>query len=674
MNRLLDIVTRIVGYTLTLLLLSACIAERMTGSCPDDPTSSDSPHLTLLLAVQDMATLRTQTEDGVEALNENKIDNLWVLFYKASGALYWAVSPAVASDGRYIIPIPADKLDGFRGSETYQVYVVTNVAHFTAPQALAELDQQLITESVVEATPSHFVMQGKTSKQINLSTDQGKQLGEVSLRRVACKVRVTPHVEVPNYTLSGAVQVQFVNAYNQGYLITQANAPAATAIPYSARETSSDQSICFYSYYNNWSSQASRAPYCLLAIPLQATGSTVTTTYYYKVWLTPQDKWLASNKLYDLKVNVSRIGSTIPERPVEITSQELIVADWTLKKSDYDLPEANFLELSEYDMEMYNVNTRTISYRSSKHPVEIKDITASYSYVNSKGKEQTEKIAATGPDYPKITVEGDKIRITSKVPINNVPKKITFTVSNGISSLDKRVTVVQYPDRYITFTRGVRSNIFDSTDDLLRREGLSNNAIYRITVMTPPEGVILGFPPKEPVTFQAWREDFTKPWNRSYSDEITKRDAETANMVSPSFELASQMGASEPYYYWWVDKDRYGNPTRYYNNPRAAVCGCSSYWEVREVNGKRVTLSDWRLPTEAEIKLIDQLQNTPDGKVKSIMTGKYYWDARNDNSYSTLIKGKYDDDMPAKGWAYIRCVRDVKEDNVQSYKPYTPTK
>lgn len=663
MNRLLDIVTRIVGYTLTLLLLSACIAERMDGPCPDDPSSSDSPHLTLLLAVQDMATLRAQTEDGDEALNENKIDNLWVLFYKDSGDLYWAVSPAVASDGRYIIPIPADKLDGFRGSETYQVYVVTNVAHFTAPQALANLDQQLITESVTDAKPAHFVMQGKTSKQINLSTDQGKQLGEVSLRRVACKVRVTPHVGVPNYTLAGKVQVQLVNAYNQGYLITQANASTATAIPYSARETSSDQPICFYSYYNNWSSQASRAPYCLLAIPLQATGSTVTTTYYYKVWLTPQDKWLASNKLYDLKVNVSRIGSTIPERPVEITSQELIVADWTDKKSDYDLPEANFLELSEYDVKMYNVDTRTISYQSSKRPIEIKAITASYNYVDSNGKERTDKIAATGPDYPKITIEGDKIRITSQVPINNVPKKITFTVSNGIPSLDRRVTVVQYPDRYITYTWGVQSYRYGSVS-AMKSKGLNNNAIYRISVMTPPEGVILGFPPTEKTDFYEWKDLFRTTKGVSFSANTTRRDAETANMVSPSFELASQMGATYLDVYWdfaygviW-DKDN------------TAICNCASYWEVREVNGQRIKIQDWRLPTEAEIKLIDQLQNTPDGKVKRIMTGMYYWDARNDNGPTKTMNGTDGNTINA----YTRCVRDVKEDNVQSYKPYTPTK
>lgn len=661
MNRLLDIVIRIVGYTLTLLLLSGCIAERMDGPCPDDLTSSDSPQLTLLLAVQDMATLRAQTEDGDEALNENKIDNLWVLFYKASGDLYWAVSPAVASDGRYIIPIPADKLGGFRGSETYRVYVVTNVANFTAPQALAELDKQLITESVVEATPAHFVMQGKTSKQINLSTDQGKQLGEVSLRRVACKVRVTPHVGVPNYTLAGKVQVQLVNAYNRGYLISQENVPAATAIPYSARETRSDQPICFYSYYNNWSSQASRAPYCLLAIPLQATGSTATTTYYYKVWLTPQDKWLASNKLYDLKVNVSRIGSTIPEKPVEITSQELIVADWTHKTSDYDLPEANFLELSEYDVKMYNVDTRTISYQSSKRPIVIKDITASYNYVDSNGKERTDKIAATGPDYPKITYDGNKIMITSKVPINNVPKKITFTVSNGIPSLDRRVTVVQYPDRYITFTRGVQSYRYGNVY-AMQNAGLNNNAIYRITVMTPPEGVILGFPPTEKTDFYEWKGFGTK--GVSFSANTTRRDAETAKMVSPSFELASQMGATNIDIYWdfaygviW-DKDN------------TAICNCASYWEVREVDGKRVTLRDWRLPTEAEIKLIDQLQNTPEGKVKRIMTGKFYWDARNDNG---ATETRYGNDG-YKNNAYTRCVRDVKEDNVQSYRPYTPTK
>lgn len=77
------------------------------------------------------------------------------------------------------------------------------------------------------------------------------------------------------------------------------------------------------------------------------------------------------------------------------------------------------------------------------------------------------------------------------------------------------------------------------------------------------------------------------------------------------------------------------------------------------VNGVTKRLDDWRLPTEAEIRLVDQLQTDPQSAVKSIMTGKYYWDAYNGNGAHEMIGGS---DGSQYNGAYIRCVRDVKED------------
>lgn len=92
---------------------------------------------------------------------------------------------------------------------------------------------------------------------------------------------------------------------------------------------------------------------------------------------------------------------------------------------------------------------------------------------------------------------------------------------------------------------------------------------------------------------------------------------------------------------------------------------CALYTETRIVNGKEVILDDWRLPTEAEIKLIDQLQNDPNSAVQSIMTGRYYWSAK-DNAAIKLKGGS----GGSTSYAFTRCVRDVKEPTIQSHVPY----
>ena len=268
---------------------------------------------------------------------------------------------------------------------------------------------------------------------------------------------------------------------------------------------------------------------------------------------------------------------------------------------------------------------------------------------------------------------GNHIQIESRIPINNVPKKIRFKVSNGITELDKEVTVYQYPSHFITHTNGAKSS---RRPNGRLADGLNNKAIYRITVQNPPKDMILGFPPRETTDF------WPGYWNGSRwvlnggnktSKLTTKRDAETAQMVSPSFELASQLGATErwPYLeYGWTEGGSWFNPTWSRTNKigafeETALCDCALYTETRIVDGQEVTLDDWRLPTEAEIRLIDQLQNDPNSAVKSIMTGRYYWSAKSDAAIE-LQGGS--EGTPTK--AYTRCVRDVKDPTIQSHIPY----
>lgn len=673
MNRLIDISTRLVGYALILLMVSGCIAERPV-ACPDDDASS--AQLSLRLAVQEIRSLRA-TEAGNDALNENKIERLQILFYKG-GTLYWSVSPAPAADGNYSIPIPEAQQKGFDGNSTYNVYVVTNMA-FKAPEQESELAKIAVSESVAKLPNAKFVMQGQTSKKINLGTPEGKQLGAVELRRVASKLRITPTVQITGYELGGEIQVKFVGAVSQGYLTAEEVATGANSIDYAYRATSNKEPQLFYSYYNKWSSN-DEAPYYLLTVPLKKEGATTAADYYYRVALTPAEPHFTANKLYDLKLGIHKLGSTTPEEPVEITGT-LSILPWTLCDDQYDLPAANYLEVSEKEAHIYNVETHTISYESSKKPVTTQIVEVSFSYVNgATGVATTDNIPSSSDQYPTVTVVGNQIQIESRIPINNVPKKIRFKVSNGIAGLDKEVTVYQYPSLFVVNTIGVKSS--RRPDGTLAHSGLNNKAIYRITVQNPPAGMILGFPPRETTDFWpgSWFVQNTgfwgnivERWELNNGEKIskftTKRDAETAQMVSPSFELASQLGATERWSYleygWYYSRGKWSETSKIGAYKETALCNCATYTETRIVNGVEVPLDDWRLPTEAEIRLIDQLQNDPNSAVKSIMTGRYYWSAKSDAAIE-LQGGS--EGSPTK--AYTRCVRDVKEPTIQSHVPY----
>ena len=636
-------------------------------ACPDDDASS--AQLSLRLAVQEIRSLRA-TEAGDDALNENQIERLQILFYKG-GTLYWSVSPAPAADGNYSIPIPEAQQQGFDGSSMYNVYVVTNMA-FKAPQQENDLAKIAVSESVAKLPNAKFVMQGQTSKKINLGTPEGKQLGAVELRRVASKLRITPTVQITGYELGGEIQVKFVGAVSQGYLTAEEVATGANPIAYAYRATSNKEPQHFYSYYNKWSSN-DEAPYYLLTVPLKKAGATTVADYYYRVALTPAEPHFTANKLYDLTLGIRKLGSTTPEEPVSITGS-LSILPWTICDDQYDLPAANYLEVSEREAHIYNVETHTISYESSKKPVTTQIVEATFSYVNgATGEAITEAIPISSDQYPSVTVVGNHIQIESRIPINNVPKKIRFKVSNGITELDKEVTVYQYPSHFITHTNGAKSS---RRPNGRLADGLNNKAIYRITVQNPPKDMILGFPPRETTDF------WPGYWNGSRwvlnggnktSKLTTKRDAETAQMVSPSFELASQLGATErwPYLeYGWTEGGSWFNPTWSRTNKigafeETALCDCALYTETRIVDGQEVTLDDWRLPTEAEIRLIDQLQNDPNSAVKAIMTGAYYWSAKSDAAIE--LQGGSEGSTSR---AYTRCVRDVKDPTIQSHIPY----
>ena len=107
---------------------------------------------------------------------------------------------------------------------------------------------------------------------------------------------------------------------------------------------------------------------------------------------------------------------------------------------------------------------------------------------------------------------------------------------------------------------------------------------------------------------------------------------DNAVLVSPSFMLASQLGAV-------MDAD----------NVDIAASHCEQYVEVARDG---TVYNDWRLPTAAEVKIIYKYQNDSDA-MDEVLSGESYWSA----------SGEEDNPDPTDaGTKRIRCIRDAYND------------
>ena len=116
----------------------------------------------------------------------------------------------------------------------------------------------------------------------------------------------------------------------------------------------------------------------------------------------------------------------------------------------------------------------------------------------------------------------------------------------------------------------------------------------------------------------------------------TDNGEDNKKLVSPSFMIASQLGATYA-------------PT----SMEQAASHCANYVETyRDENGSVVHLKDWRLPTEAEINIIIRFQYMNNAAMDEVLAGKRYWSATGEveNPQSTAS----DSNQSA-----VRCIRNA---------------
>lgn len=271
-----------------------------------------------------------------------------------------------------------------------------------------------------------------------------------------------------------------------------------------------------------------------------------------------------------------------------------------------------------------------------------------------------------------------KIQVHGDVPGNNAVRYIIFTVENE-EGIKREVKVAQYPLEYITNIQGwysyrsdfggttwenyrdpsqkrVSAYNYDSRNDTWSYSAMRYGNDYIFTSKVAEEietGSNRGKSSISYYYYNRWQTSLStnEIWNagnaRMYHVQITASSGDytlgqpritngktdpgedNAELVSPSFMIASQLGAVFSI-----------------SDEEMAASHCREYVEVAQDG---TVYDDWRLPTRAELEIIMEFQYKENAAMDEVLAGPSYWSA------SGLVYNN-----KGSGTAKtIRCIRDA---------------
>ena len=454
-------------------------------------------------------------------------------------------------------------------------------------------------------------------------------------------------------------------------------------------QDSKNVSLVTYVYPNNWADQSSleRETCVVMNLPLTYTDGELVKDYancWYKIPMT-DEQMFKRNNYYEVNIDLNRPGAISESTPVDLEDVYYSVIDWTehnVYVGGDDKPK--YLMVNKDYMEMRNiaVDATTLEFASSSPvTITVKDIY----YYDKFGVKTTVNPTITGTTEVDSTT--GNITVNSPVPTNNAIRYFTLVVTNE-DGITREVEVAQYPLEYITNQQGwysyrsdfatdqypspttyeyrgsrrvavnwssnswdystsVQQNYFFGSKVAVQKSNgtstlyyyswsqnsnsvstnagnlgsLNNARMYHVQITASSGKYIVGIPQLD-------------------ADGFTDGGADNAKLVSPSFMIASQLGA-----------------TQAPNSQEQAERHCREYVEVYDPDGDPATnnaihYDDWRLPTAAEIQIIIDFQYVENAAMDEVLSGRYYWSATGQigNPQSSSSNGTQ---------SAVRCIRDA---------------
>lgn len=563
------------------------------------------------------------TEPGSDLLNENKIENIHVFFF-----------PQNSADNQQCIAYEPITNTSFQGTGTfsqnlstsrslfnpdvaYDVYTLVNLPVNVTIPAVITLG---ILKSLRTLTPitssnaqNNFTMDGKTSAVLNPTQLTPVININVLLKRAASKIRVQFHIDPASEIASATIAQVSLRHFAKSSSLLDGNPYLLAGSDYdnSSYVTGTPTTtFTFYCYENNWSSTSANETYLMVNMPY---GTHLSN--YYRVAINKyandvRTGKIERNMIYDVSAYLNKGGSDNESGTVSVGGN-CTITNWTTNEIVLKTISQHYLGISEYNIIMPNTSTFTLNYVSDL-PVSITNITASCTQYSTTGAPSNVTYTSGQAQFPIFTVNAatSTITVNSAIPINYVPKNMTFTVTNN-QGLSLNATIVQYPARYVT-ARTSTGNIKPEWNP-----GGTNLNLFTVNTLVPSStgAYTLGDP--------------TNGFAKTDSTAIGNK------MVSPQFIIASQYGIYTREIY------------------TVAQTRCYLYGEDIYRNG-------WRMPTKSEIELINAIQDDPNSAVKALLTGNAYWSAYKYDYYD--FTNNIWTSVTSTGTAFIRCVYDLYKD------------
>lgn len=447
--------------------------------------------------------------------------------------------------------------------------------------------------------------------------------------------------------------------------------------------------LVLYTYPTNWGGDVLQETFVLLNMPGLYTEEGAASgerklSNYYKIPVRLGDvtaHQLNRNTIYRVNVTIDRMGQPQVDKPVELKPAYEVI-QWTMVTIDVDGGNLNYLELLKDEIIMKNIDESLEQYFTSSSPVTA-SITEVY-YYDKYGAKQTIQPYNYGRYGISASPESGNfgnLTIKSNIPTNNGIRYIKVTVTNE-QGLSKEFTVKQYPLEYIVTVPGWYSYRTDNicggkvvnwetgpfNKDLDQPVTSANNFSSKVYIEDENQIYTYSYRrDREWVSTGGWNGYYKySDWyvttgssqtgkhnNKMYFVRITKTSneyvlsvpavdeygytddsPENNQLVAPAFMIASQLGTVTNQYF------------------SSAKEHCKQY---AEKSIAEQVYDDWRLPTEAELKIIEKYQGVDGSVIDIVLGGKYYWAASGKRVFISSGNNNPDNDK-----AFIRCIRTVK--------------
>lgn len=683
-------------YSMVVLLawlLPACTAD-------DDLAPAVKPAEGLTISLETPGVLSRVTEAGNDALNENTISQAQLLIFNSDGTRtpdgYRSFE---FTDGKAEAVIATGdwknntQLFEEGAGAAYDIYVVANPhGGSTSLQDVRTLDGLLsavdedadiwkleganIGTGTVGYTGKRFAMSGVSSGFVP-ETKEDEYTISVPMERLAAKVEVNIffsdefkakfkpigfYSSLRNYATRSLLRADKEESFtDRGIAGNEANDPMVAAPEKDFDKRTAK--LVLYTYPTDWGGDVLQETFVLLNMPGSYTEQEGAQpehkgSNYYKIPVRLGDATahqLNRNTIYRVNVTIDRMGQPQLDVPVELTPKYEVIP-WTTVTIDVDNGDLNYLEVVKDEIIMKNIEKSEEQYFTSSSSVTA-SIEEVYYYDKYGAKQTISNYGQYGISVVPAAGNFGNVTINSDVPTNNGIRYIKVKVTNG-QGLSKEFTVKQYPLEYIVTVPGWYSyrTDFGSTYEKKGNRKVSNDyfsskvyyegdwwndeGIYTYTWSRYASNPSLGTRQDGNDNNNMYFVRITKTSNEYVlsvpamdKDGYTESSPENNQLVAPAFMIASQLGTVYP--------QRFNDAKEH----------CKQYAE-KSLAGE--VYDDWRLPTEAELEIIDKYQNTAGSVIDEVLGGKYYW-AASGKAYETQ-KGT----EGTKDEAYIRCIRTVQ--------------